>query len=128
MTDTTHLVLAARFFAAIESGDVATVEALYHPDARIWHNTDGLKQTRDQNMAVLRWMLRTLRAVTYDVGRRDALPDGFVQQHVLRAILPSGEALAMPACIVAKVEGEAIIRLDEYLDGRATDALSSLTR
>ncbi|MCC7257297.1 MAG: DUF4440 domain-containing protein, partial [Gammaproteobacteria bacterium] len=32
--------LARRFFDAIEQGDIATVRAIYAPDAVIWHNTD----------------------------------------------------------------------------------------
>ena len=35
--------LAARFFAAIEAGDIDAIRAIYAPDARIWHNTDGIE-------------------------------------------------------------------------------------
>lgn len=126
MTDAeAHLALADRLCAAIEAGDTASVESLYDPLVRIWHNTDNLEQSRDRNMAVLRWMTRTLRAIRYDVIRREALPDGFLQQHVLRATLPDGSALAMPACIIARVDNGLIVRLDEYLDGRTVDALSA---
>ena len=33
-------------FRAIESGDIA-----------VWHNTDGVAQTKDQNLAVLGWTI-----------------------------------------------------------------------
>ena len=41
-------------------GDTATVRACYHPDAKLWHNNDGIEQTVDQNMKVLDWFIRAL--------------------------------------------------------------------
>ena len=52
--------LADRFFAAIEAGDVDAVRDLYDPDAEIWHNTDGIVQRLDDNLATLAWMGRNL--------------------------------------------------------------------
>lgn len=115
-----HLALAARFVAAIEQGDIAAVRAIYAPDARIWHNTDGLDfpgQTVEENLKVLGWMGRFLNDKRYDIVARAATEDGFVQQHVLRATIAStGAPYAMPACIVCKVAGGRITRLDEYMD------------
>ena len=56
MTNVDTLELADRFFAAIETGDVDVLRELYHPDAEIWHNTDGVAQRRDDNLATLAWM------------------------------------------------------------------------
>jgi ketosteroid isomerase-like protein len=47
------LEVAARLFAAIEAGDIDAVRELYHPDVEVWHNTDGLAQSRDANLATL---------------------------------------------------------------------------
>ena len=52
----------------------------------------------------------------YDEVRREPTPAGFVQQHVLRATTPAGDALAIPACLVAAVNGGQITSIDEYLD------------
>ena len=109
-------LLASFFVGAIERGDVDAVRACYHPDARIWHNNDGLEQTVDENLRVLGWMARTLLTRTYDVVRLEALPDGFVQQHVLRADLPNGGTWTLDACVIVRVEDGLIVRLDEYLD------------
>jgi len=116
MTAQEHLDFAERFVNAIQTGDTATVRACYHPDAKLWHNTDGIEQTVDQNMKVLDWFIRTLPDRNYRVVRREPLPDGFLQQHVLEATLPDGTKWAMDACVVIKIEDGRITRLDEYMD------------
>ena len=116
MTAQEYLDFADRFVGAIQSGDVATVRACYAPDAKLWHNSDGIEQTVDQNIKVLEWFIRTLPDRNYRVVRREALSDGFLQQHVLEATLPDGKTWAMDACCVIKMKDGLIGRLDEYLD------------
>jgi ketosteroid isomerase-like protein len=123
MTPQQYLDFAERFVGAIQSGDTETVRACYAPDAKLWHNNDGIEQTVDQNMKVLDWFIRTLPDRNYRVIRREALPDGFMQQHVLEATLPDGTEWAMDACVVVKVENGVITRLDEYLDSAKSSAL-----
>jgi ketosteroid isomerase-like protein len=108
--------LADRFFAAIPKGDLATVRAIYAPDARIWHNNDQATQDVEQNLAVLGWVTKNIAGLRYEDVRRHATPSGFVQQHVLRGTAPSGAPLEVPACIVCAVANGRITRLDEYLD------------
>lgn len=128
MNEQQILDLAQRFMGAIESGDVATVRACYAPDARIWHNNDGKEQSVDQNMRTLEWFMRKLPDRHYRVLRREALKDGFLQQHVLEATLPDGVAWAMPACVVVTMTDGLITRLDEYLDSAHAAALAALGR
>jgi ketosteroid isomerase-like protein len=45
--------LARRFFDAIEAGDVEAVAACYADEAVIWHNPDGLANTKAENVATL---------------------------------------------------------------------------
>jgi uncharacterized protein len=104
--------LADRLFGAIEAGDVDAVRELYAPDARVWHNTDGVEQTVDENLATLRWCADNLGAMRYTEVRRRVDDDGFVQQHVL----VTGVGVDVPACIVATVRDGRISRIDEYLD------------
>ena len=52
----------------------------------------------------------------YDIQRVEVTSDGFFQQHVLRGKLASGEAFAMPACAICKVDNGKIVALEEYLD------------
>lgn len=58
MTDV--LGVAERFFRAVEAGDVEAIRAIYAPDARIWHNHDGVEQTVDENLRVLAWVAKHL--------------------------------------------------------------------
>ena len=115
----TIAVLAKRFFDAIEKGDIATVAAIYAPDAVIWHNTDGLASTREENLKVLTNFIKGVPTRTYLNRRLDAFADGFVQQHVLKGKLANGKELVLAACIVCKVKDGRITRLDEYFDSAA---------
>ena len=123
MTEQEILDFAAKFVGAIQSGDVATVRACYAPDAKLWHNTDNIEQTVDQNMAVLDWFIAKLPDRNYRVVRREALKDGFLQQHVLEATLPDGTPWKMSACVVVRIENGLITRLDEYIDSAESGAL-----
>ena len=128
MTEAEILSLAERFLGAIESGDAAVVRACYAPDALIWHNNDDVEQTVDRNMRTLDWFMRKLPDRHYRVLRREALKDGFLQQHVLEATLPDGTKWKMAACVVVKIRDGLIVRLDEYLDSAATAPLAALGR
>ena len=114
-TDTTE-DLAARFFAAIEAGDIATLGSIYSPDAVIWHNTDNSTQDVSANLALLGRLTGVVTNWRYTEVRRTILDDGFVQQHVLRGDAPGGE-LNVPAMLRVWVVDSRITRLDEYVDG-----------
>ncbi len=128
MTEAETLEFAERFVNAIQTGDVATVRACYAPGAKIWHNTDNVEQTVDENIRVLDWFIAKLPDRNYRVLRRVALPDGFLQQHVLEATLPDGTAWTMDACVVIRMENGLITRLDEYLDSAQGKALRAFGR
>jgi len=121
----TATALADRFFAAIEAGDIATVRAIYAPDAEIWHNTDGLVQGPEDNARTLGWIAANLRDLRYTQIRRSATDDGFVQRHVLVATNRAGARVEVPACIVATIGDGRITRLDEYLDSAALAAITA---
>ena len=117
MTETDAVLgVAARFTEALNAGDADAVRNIYSTDAKIWHNFDQAYQSVDENIRTLVWLHTVLDNVDYDIRRREVTSDGFFQQHVLRGKLPSGEAFAMPACAICKVENGRIVALDEYLD------------
>jgi len=128
MSEKDILELADRFLTGVQAGDQDGVRACYAPDAVIWHNFDGIEQTVDQNMRSLRWFARTLPDRRYRLLRREAIKDGFMQQHVLEAVLPDGTAWAMPACVVVTVKDGLIVRLDEYLDSAHAAVLQTIGR
>ncbi|HLF31713.1 MAG TPA: nuclear transport factor 2 family protein [Xanthomonadales bacterium] len=114
--ETDVLAVGERFIVALNAADEAAVRTIYAPDARIWHNFDQRVQTVDQNIESMHYVHSRLRNLNYDVKSRIAIPGGFVQQHVLRGVLPSGEEFAMPACAICRVENGRITSLEEYLD------------
>jgi ketosteroid isomerase-like protein len=124
-TATSNLELCEQLFAAIASGDTEAVRGIYAQDAVIWHNNDRVEQTPDENLRVLRWVIRNVKDLRYEEVRRHATADGFVQQHVLRGVAPNGTALEIPACIVCTVRDGRIVRLEEYLDSAHTAPLTA---
>ncbi len=123
--DSTSLQLAQRLFAAIEQGDVEASRELYDANARIWHNTDNVEQTVEQNLRVLRWLVRNTAQRRYEDVRREQTASGFVQLHVLRLHFHDGRVVHVPACLVAQVRAGLITRIDEYLDSAHTAAISA---
>ncbi|MBI5088419.1 MAG: nuclear transport factor 2 family protein [Actinobacteria bacterium] len=107
--------VATSFFRAVEDGDLTAVDALYHPDAVVWHNHDQVAQPRSQNLATLGWLVRHVENRRYEVVERIELADGFVQQHVLHGDAPGGR-LELPAMMRVRVDGGLIVRIDEYFD------------
>jgi ketosteroid isomerase-like protein len=110
------LALAARFTQALNAADGDAVREIYSDDAKIWHNFDQAYQSVEENIRTLAWLHRVLSDVDYDIQRVEVTSDGFFQQHVLRGKLASGEAFAMPACAICKVDNGKIVALEEYLD------------
>lgn len=111
--------VANAFFAAIERADIDAIEELYAPDVEVWINVTGRSQGRAESLALLRAFTSRVRNLAYDIELREPISGGFVQRHVLRGELASGEALAVPVCLVVQVEDGRITRLHEYLDSVA---------
>ncbi|MEW2354143.1 nuclear transport factor 2 family protein [Spirillospora sp. NPDC029432] len=125
-----HQELADRFIGAITAGDVDTLRSLYAPGALIWHNGPGEgggeEQGVEDNLRTLRWLSRNLEGFRYEEVRRDPLPDGYVQRHVLRGNLPGGDPVEIAACLFVTVDGGRIARIEEYADTRGSDPLRAL--
>lgn len=120
-----YLALGERYMRAVTDCDVDAVRSIYAPDARIWHNFDQALQSVDDNIKTLQWIHGKLSGIEYEIVRREPIPGGFYQQHILRGRLESGEDFAMPACAIVKIENGRIASLDEYLDTAHTRPLSS---
>ena len=125
MTPAEILSFADGFVTSIERGDVEAVRACYAPDAKIWHNTDGIEQTVDQNLKMVKWLTRTMPECKYRILRRVALENGFLQMHVLEAKRQDGQSFRLDACVVVTMANGVISRLDEYLDSAQFAASSA---
>lgn len=117
------MAVADRFIAALNVCDEEAVRGIYSPDIRIWHNFDQKLQSIDDNMKSMHYVHSRLKKLNYDIKSRIPIPGGFVQQHVLRGELPSGEAFGMPACAICLVENGRITSIEEYLDTAQARAL-----
>ncbi|MEY2918991.1 MAG: hypothetical protein RL261_296 [Pseudomonadota bacterium] len=105
-----------RFIAALNEGDAAKVRTFYQPDATCWHNFDDHDQALDDNMKLLEWMVRKVPDRHYRVVRRELIPGGWLQQHILEARLANGREMKMFACCVITLKNGLIQRIEEYLD------------
>ena len=92
--------LMDRLVDCIKKGDVDGMRDVYAPDVVFWHNFDNVEQGLDANLDILRWMVDNVSDIDYEVVRRETLPGGFLQQHILRAVGKKGP-IAAPACVVA---------------------------
>lgn len=126
--ETRLATLAERFTAAAETGDLEAMRDLYAPEARIWTNVRDQESDVAASLRSLEWFSRKLPDRRYEVRRRADLPNGYLQQHRLTATFPTGERWAVDACVVVTVEGERIVRVEEYFDSAAADRLKALGR
>lgn len=112
----TQLNIVDRFFATMQSCDIATLRECLTEDAVVWHSFDRIAMRPDD--VVKSWegmaMSFTERGVS-DV-RRQETPSGYVQQHLFVVRMKDGTRKAWPVCIVVRIEDGRIARLDEYID------------
>jgi ketosteroid isomerase-like protein len=111
--------LAKRFFDGLEQGNIAILREVYAPDVKIWHNTDGLEQTLEDNETTLSGFIERIPKRQYANRRVHTFPGGFVQQHTLKGTKKDGKEVALDAVIICKVENGKVTRLDEYFDSAA---------
>jgi len=114
---------ADRFMDALNVGDPQLVREFYAPDATVWHNFDNVDQPIDENMKLLGWMVRKAPSRRYRVLRREIVPGGWFQQHVLEAQLSGGREMKLYACCVITLSDGRIRRIEEYVDPAQTAVL-----
>jgi ketosteroid isomerase-like protein len=120
-----HVKLADELRGRIEAGDVQGVDALYHDHAIVWRNIDNRELVKKQMLRVIEFLATQVTELRYDDVRVQATETGYVQQHTLRCIAPSGKPVEARACLVVTVEDGKVLRLDEYLDSAAMAPLVS---
>ncbi len=87
-----------------------------------------MTRTSERSLRVLEWLCSRLDARRYEVTRRELIPGGFLQEHVLHGTAPDGSAVAMPACLVVTVADGRITRINEYLDPAGHQRPAGLNR
>lgn len=109
--------VAQRFTEALADRDIASLESILSDNATVWHNTDGLTQTRGQAVATITEFLSSVSECSYAAIRRTPTPSGLVQQHDLRVRFgPDAALIVVPACLIFEITDGKVSRLEEYLD------------
>lgn len=110
------LDLARHYMTCVQAGDVPGARSCLHPDARIWHNYDGVTQTVDEHMGTLAYLLENSTGLEYIIHRLEEIEGGYLQQHTLNLTAKSGDILSTEALALITVEDGKIARIDEWLD------------
>ena len=113
-----NVEIAKRLIDCVTMGDVDGVAGIYHDDIRVWRNVDERELVKKQALKVV-GILSQLRDLAYLDVRIAGTEDGFVQQHVLTCTGPGGAEVRVPSALIARVEGDRIVRIDEYADSGA---------
>ena len=102
---------------ALSSLDRDVFASIYADDAEIWHNSTNAIQTKAENVALMASIFAIVDSLYYANIDRLPTPEGFVQRHVVRGTFKDGTPVPdLHACIVARVTGGKISRLNEYID------------
>lgn len=117
--DTSVVAVLDRFFAAIEAGDIDTVEQIYDPDVKVWLNVTAQTIDRKESLAVLRYFTQRLVGMRYEILERRTWEGGAVQRHVVRGQV-GGRPLTIQACIVFHLADGRITHVFEYVDAKET--------
>ena len=115
------LEIAEALSKAITTRNLSSVVALYTDHTTVWHSYTGVEQNLVATLKFLGDYFSTVETIGYHDVRRTRTEDGYVQQHTLTTTFKDGSELVPRAvCIVARIEGGKIVRIDEYLEARRT--------
>jgi ketosteroid isomerase-like protein len=118
--------VANRLWDAIETGDIDTIQSLYHADAVIWHNTDNTAKPREHTMELVVWMIENMPPTKYVDRHVSSTDDGFVSRHNVIITNQDGDETLLPCCVVATVSDGQVTHLYEYFDS-ATQAQTGIS-
>lgn len=113
-----------RAFEALERGDLDAARDCFTEDAVVWHGFDRVARGLDETLADWTGLVAAFpERGLEDIRRRTAGDGAFVQQHLFVVRDAAGSRRAWPVCIVVRIEGGRITRLDEYIDRTACYAV-----
>lgn len=116
MTDEEKVALAAAYRDATAANDAGALWAIHEPDARTWHNLDGLSGSVDDSARSLAWLHRRVPDLRLDDVRLVATPEGFVVRWTMAGTAPGGP-LRLHSCIVVELSPAGkVARAAEYID------------
>ncbi len=105
-----------RLFRALEEGDLDAARACLASDAVVWHGFDRKAHDLASITEDWRQLVANFPSRAFVDVRRQATATGLVQQQLMVVTARDGRRMAWPVCMVIRLEGERIARLDEYID------------
>lgn len=108
--------LALSVVRAAESGQGEEVAENFAPDAVIWHNTDEVTLTIEENFLPSAAFMARVPERRYEDLRVTEFAGGFILQHRIVGTTDDGEPFALPSCAVMHVRDRKIVSIDEYFD------------
>lgn len=110
-----NAAIATALFAALATGDAATVRRLCAADFTLVQNGGapmGLEQLLRFNAAVH----RVIPGFGYSETFCSSTTSGFVEEHVAGGTMADGNVLRLMLCVVADVTGGRVSQVREYFD------------
>jgi len=108
--------LANRFARSIESLDSEQLVSLCDPEGRFWNNVRQHSATRAEMIEVTKLEGKVIAQYVFKDLRITATSTGFVLQMLVTGSTKSGAAFEVATCLVARVTGNLISQVDEYVD------------
>jgi ketosteroid isomerase-like protein len=112
----TMRALARKLVNAAATGNVDELKAIFDQNAVIWHNTDGLTVTMDDNLPIAAVFAAKVPHRSYEDIKITPFDGGYVQQHQWVGKSIDGEPFRLSACAIMHVRNGKIVRIDEYFD------------
>lgn len=106
--------LAERLIQAFSHYDAAALDPLLAPDAVHWVNITQREQRRAEVLKQVGAEGRYIATADFELRDHSATADGFVLQLVVSGETTTGAPFTVPVCLVVRVQGEQVVRIDEY--------------
>jgi ketosteroid isomerase-like protein len=106
--------VADAFFKAFISQDADALERLYDPDLMM--TSPSGTRSGAEHARLVREGAMDVTDLHYEEIQRDIFDGGFVQQHLVCCVLPTGTTMRKPACVVVRVANGRIVGFNQYFD------------
>lgn len=104
-------------YGAMQRGDLVAARACFAPQALVWHNFDRVDRSLDETMGDWGAMITAFPERGLEQVSRARTDAGwFVQQHLFVVRDSNGLRRAWPICLIVRLEGKRIVRIEEYVD------------
>lgn len=116
MDDAPDLSAVDRFFDALAANDMVALSESVTDDFVLWHGFDGIAYDRNGAIDALGQFAAAFPTRFIADEHRQSTASGCVQQHLMVVETGDGQRRAWPVCVVIRMSGDRIARLDEYID------------